>query len=90
MDFNKNANEMLEMLFEFCEDNGIDSDILNEILYIDVDKGQYVINKHSVTRQIWVSSPVSSASKFTYDESEQKWLSNGRELYDLITSELKS
>lgn len=46
------------------------------ILTITLDAGgQFVINKQRPTRQIWMSSPVSGASHFVYDEEEKSWVS---------------
>ena len=56
------------------------------------NKRQYVINKHTPSRQIWVSSPKTGASYFEYKEN--KWLpkrttaGKPQELFDFINVEL--
>ncbi|HCR85608.1 MAG TPA: iron donor protein CyaY [Alphaproteobacteria bacterium] len=88
MSFNKISDEIIEMIFDYCEENNIEVDILNGVLYINSAFGQYVINKHNVTSQIWVSSPRSGAHKFSYNEVQQLWGLKEKELYSLIISEL--
>ncbi|CAN0496665.1 unnamed protein product, partial [Phaeothamnion confervicola] len=46
------------------------------ILTIELeDGGQFVVNKHAPTRQIWVSSPVSGAAHYAWDEGAACWRS---------------
>ncbi|MBL8833487.1 MAG: iron donor protein CyaY [Rhodospirillales bacterium] len=46
------------------------------ILTIELaDGGQFVVNKHAPTRQIWVSSPVSGAAHYAWDEAAGRWRS---------------
>lgn len=46
------------------------------ILTLELDDGrQFVLNKHAPTRQIWLSSPVSGASHFAWDEADACWRS---------------
>jgi len=43
----------------------LELDYLGGILNIEIPPGkQYVINKHTPTRQIWLASPVSGAGHF--------------------------
>ncbi|MCE3254928.1 MAG: cyaY [Rickettsiaceae bacterium] len=50
---------------------------------------QYVINKHSASRKIWFSSPISGADYFSY--SQGKWLNDkGLELKTILLDELKT
>lgn len=37
--------------------------------------GQYVLNKHAPTRQLWLSSPLSGAWHFAWDEGAAVWRS---------------
>ena len=58
-------------------------DALGDILDVDMDNGmltikaesgaQYIINKHGPNRQIWVSSPLSGASHYAFDETRGGW-----------------
>lgn len=70
----------------------MDVDLENGILKIELDNGgQYVINKHGPNRQIWMSSPVSGASHFAYDEGAATWVSTrgGDKLIDVLAAELE-
>jgi frataxin len=61
------------------------------ILTIELDDGrQYVINKHGPNRQIWLSSPVSGAWHFAWDEGRKAWVSTRTPavLDELLGSEL--
>ncbi len=69
----------------------LDVHIQGGILIIDLDSGgQYVINKHRPSRQIWVSSPASGASHFDYDGDTGQWVSSrgGAPLGELLCGEL--
>lgn len=46
------------------------------ILTVVLDEGgQFVINKHAPTRQIWVSSPIGGAAHYAWDEGAKVWRS---------------
>ncbi|AIL65116.1 frataxin-like protein [Rickettsiales bacterium Ac37b] len=96
MEFNILAINSLENLYEKLETNEAFNDleidfVNNEVLYIASEKNQeYVINKHSPSRQIWFSSPLTGTYYFSYDISKKLWLDKeGKELEDLIIGELK-
>jgi iron donor protein CyaY len=61
------------------------------VLDITLPSGaQYVINRHAPSQQIWVSSPVSSASHFAL-KSSGKWLNRQElELRSMLQDELKT
>ena len=40
------------------------------VLIITAPNGEYVINKHFITKQIWYSSPVSRLKYFNYIDGE--------------------
>ena len=71
------------------EEGEIEVDYIEGVVNITLPDGsEYVINKHEPTNQIWVSSPFSGSSKFSYDDSEDEWLpDNGRSLRDFISIE---
>ena len=86
-------------LLEFAEgleDNyQIEAELEEGILSIIMpDSREYVINKHTPSRQIWVSSPYSGAGYFEYDG--KNWVpkrapaAQGRKLEDFITLEIKA
>ena len=70
----------------------LDLDLESGILTIEQEEvGQYVINKHGPNRQIWMSSPVSGASHFAYDENAGEWISTrgGEKLSEKLADELR-
>lgn len=59
-------NSLLEDLMDCIT---LEVDELPEGLSILSDSGQYLLNYHSVTDQLWLSSPVTGAHHFHYQES---------------------
>lgn len=69
----------------------IDVDRQGAVLTLDLDDGgQYVINKHAPSRQIWLSSPRSGALHFDYDDDAKRWRAtrSGEDLHALLGAEL--
>jgi frataxin len=57
-------------------DDDPEIDLRGGILTVELaDGGQFVVNKHAPTRQIWVSSPVSGAAHFAWDGAVSRWRS---------------
>jgi frataxin len=75
---------------EADQDGRLDVEVMGGVLTLQLTDGkQYVISKHTPTRQVWVSSPVSGAHHFGYDAAAKKWvLASGQELRQLLDSEL--
>lgn len=69
----------------------LDIEYLDGVLTLQLEDGStYVINKHTPTRQIWVSSPLSGASYYPYDEETGTWRSvKGVELRELVRAEMR-
>ncbi len=94
-EFHKIADKTISSLYDYLEkvdNNGdLEVDLLNGILHIKLPSTkQYVINKHEPTRQIWVSSPISGAHHFFYEENSHKWVSSGNKVFDeMVCSELE-
>lgn len=66
-DFDSAASIILEEMADFFEASWpqADVDLLEEALTVTLPSGQqYLLNKHGVTRQIWVSSPFTGAHHF--------------------------
>jgi len=76
---------------EYDEDYTLEVDLLDGILNIELpDGGEYVINRHDSTQEIWLSSPSSGASHFAYEEDEEVWMdSNDNELLEMLQNELE-
>jgi frataxin len=69
----------------------IDAELRGGILTLELEDGrQYVINKHAPTKQLWLSSPVSGAAHFDYDEPSRSWRSTrgGPPLAERLAAEL--
>lgn len=67
----KEINFIYDALEELDFDE--DFDLISDVLYIYTAKGDYVINQHSPTTQIWLSSPISNVGYFDYDPSSKQW-----------------
>ena len=74
--------ESLQLDIEILQDD-VDSDLINGILTITLHNGQqYIINKHTPSQQIWLSSPFSGAHHFYYNQDISSWI-NTRNKCDL-------
>ena len=68
-------------------------DLEGGILNIELDDGRvFIINKHSPNRQIWLSSPLSGAHHFSFDENIGAWAStrDSGQLLSLLEDELSN
>ncbi len=91
--FTKLASEEINKIYDFLEEINFegDFDLISDVLYIYSNEGEYVINQHSPTKQIWLSSPVSSAGYFNYDFEKKEWLDkNNISLKDRLILDLRS
>jgi frataxin len=87
------AAATLERLAEQIEEalGEVDVELRGGILTLELEDGrEYVINKHTPNRQIWLSSPVSGAAHFVHDPQAGVWRSTRGEaqLHGLLASEL--
>lgn len=67
--FDRAANRKLEELSHFFEEfwPKADVDLFEDSLMVNLpEKRQYLINKHGVTRQLWISSPFTGAHHFKF------------------------
>ncbi len=92
--FENLSEQTLKGLEAAIEDQlDVDVEYRGGILTVELDDGrQYVINKHTPNRQIWLSSPVSGAAHFDYDQTSGRWKSSRGDaiLHDLLAGELKA
>lgn len=83
--FSTLADDMLERIADAVEaalGDDIDVDFHGGILTLSLEEGgQYVLNKHAPNREIWLSSPVSGAAHFAYDDD--RWVSTREPRVDL-------
>ena len=95
-DFNIRADALLDNFMEIIDEalgDQLDIDLEQGILSIELDAGgQYIINKHAPTSQIWMSSPVSGATHFDFDAEQGSWVSSRRDdkLIDMLITELET
>ncbi len=88
------ASETLDELVERIEGalgEFLDIDLQGGVLTIELDTGgQYVINKHAPNRQLWMSSPVSGATHYDFDEMRKAWIAgrDGGEFKSRLQGEL--
>jgi frataxin len=91
--FHKIADELLQNLADEIEsyNDKIDVDYLQGVLTVTLQNNkQYVINKHDPTKQIWLSSPISGAAKFSYDDNAKNWVGyDNEDLVKLLKNEIK-
>jgi frataxin len=82
--------DLSDAIEEADKEYKLEVDLLDGILNIELpDGGQYVINKHDASMQIWLSSPISGAAHFSYNEG--KWASSdGRDFLEVVTKELET
>ena len=89
----------LQQLLEFVEGleekYSIEGELEEGVLSVIMpDDREFVINKHTPSRQIWVSSPYSGAAYFEYDGA--KWApkralaAGGRDVVTFIKDEIMS
>ena len=74
-EFAKLASIEINFIYDALEESKFDEDfdLISDVLYIYTNKGDYVINQHSPTQQIWLSSPVSNVGYFNYDSVNKQW-----------------
>jgi frataxin len=71
-----------------------DAELQGGVLTVDGDAksggGTWIVNKHAPTRQIWLSSPVSGARHYAFDEAAGQWRDTrgGDDLLTVLTAEL--
>ncbi len=90
-DFEKLAEEELARISEMLEqDENLEVNLSEGVLTVKALNGDYAINKHMATQQIWFSSPVSHLKYFVLKDGkflEKKSLQ--LTLEDAITIDLK-
>jgi frataxin len=83
------ADSLLATLEEALGDH-IDAELQGGILTVEGDAGTWIVNKHTPTRQIWLSSPVSGARHYAFDAPTGRWQDTrgGGDLLETLRSEL--
>ncbi|GAB6054206.1 iron donor protein CyaY [Magnetospira thiophila] len=84
----KTLDSYAEIIDELIGDVA-DVEFQSGILTIDLEGvGQYVVNKQAPTRQIWLSSPVSGASHYAYEDGVWRSTRSDDILSELLAREL--
>jgi iron-sulfur cluster assembly protein CyaY len=89
--FEAAAEELLQRLADRLEnaDSDLDVEFQRGVLAIDLpDGGQFLLNKHAPTHQIWLSSPRSGARHFA-DDGHGGWRDtrDGRDLMGVLAED---
>ena len=79
IEFNNLAQIELSKLYELLvgtsKYSDLDTELTDGIVYITLPTDrQYVINKPYPSKQIWLSSPISGASYYSYDLLQDKFI----------------
>jgi frataxin len=92
-DFHQSAALILEEMADYFESSWpeADVDLLEDSLAVHLHDGkQYLLNKHGVTQQIWLSSPYSGAHHFALKNGHWHCTRTDKRLEDLLHQERKS
>ncbi len=81
------ALQYLSDLSDILE-NSYDADYVGGSLLINHTKGQFLLNYHGVMDQIWLSSPLSGAHHFVYQDDQWICTRTGRDLEDILRNDL--
>ncbi|MCX7344031.1 MAG: iron donor protein CyaY [Proteobacteria bacterium] len=69
-------------------ESGYDVDHSQDALLINHAKGQFLLNYHGVMDQIWLSSPLSGAHHFAYQDNQWLCTRTGSALEDILRHDL--
>lgn len=93
--FHTKADALLEKLFNEIEEKDeemlVDADLHQGVLSLELDSGkEYVISKHSASRQVWLSSPISGGLHYNYNTDKDGWelTKDGSRLSEFLSEEL--
>ena len=92
--FETHAENALQAVFEQVDNalgDQLEVDLDGGILSIELASGgQYIINKQVPNRELWMSSPVSGAKHFYFDEETENWVDTRSDgiFFDILSDEL--
>jgi len=94
-EFHRLANNTLQTLSDALEKADETSlltlEMENSIITIELQDGrQFIISKHTPSRQLWLSSPVSGGLHFSCNAEGQWILADGRTLGGVLSKELQT
>lgn len=84
--------DVQDKLEEADSEGVLDIDYAQGTLSIALENGKVLlVSKHTPSRQLWLSSPVSGGLHFSYDDKMSAWiLADGCVLSELLAKELHS
>lgn len=94
-EYSRVADDLLDSLVDTLDDDALpfeDVEFSSGVISVVTGTGVWIINKHSASRQVWLSSPRSGPSKYEFDPSSGTWRSereDRRRLRDLLTEEFR-
>lgn len=94
-DFEEIAEQTLQSIYESIEDADedctVDIDFHQGVLSITLsDDQEILLNKHLPSQQIWLSSPHSGSTHFSYIEEDEEWCDSvNNTIEDVIVDELE-
>lgn len=93
--FHEKADGVLDALLDAIESADVaqvlEVDLLEGILTIELSDGrQFIINKHAPTCQLWLSSPMSGATHFSYNEMSNGWVSGDKDFHRVLVDEIRA
>lgn len=85
----ESINIIIDRLEEADQSGALEMEYEGGILTLDLPSGrQLLLSKHTASRQLWLSSPLSGGLHFSHDG--KGWtLADGRRLEDVLSQELK-
>jgi frataxin len=93
-EFRERVSKTLERLFTLLEDEdeggALDIDLHDGVLTVATHGGHtFVINRHTPNRELWLSSPLTGGSHFSFAEHMGDWvLKDGRTLTVVLSEEV--
>ena len=83
-------NIALKYLSDLCDilEKDHDADYTSGALMISHAKGQFLLNYHGTMDQIWLSSPVSGAHHFSYQNIQWLCTRSNRTLEEVLRTDL--
>ncbi|MCE2964884.1 MAG: iron donor protein CyaY [Alphaproteobacteria bacterium] len=88
MPIEKAARHILSAVADAADALGLEIGGNDLMLTIDSKAGQYVLNWHAPTEQLWLSSPTSGAAHYALDGAEWKNTRGGEPLEARLAHEL--
>lgn len=85
-------NRLVDLMEAYDEDGQLETELADGVLSIVLPSGrQFMVNRHTPTRQLWLSSPLSGGLHFDYNEADKLWeLADGRRLDTLLKAEVET